>query len=159
MGHEKAPVSLDTLNRWLPLVANLGVVVGLAVVVLELNESNRQAASIASQGRYTEIETSYRDYALAEHLPEIYVIVAETGVEDLNASQLERIRSWEMARIVRMEGQFVQYHSGYLSDSAYKIMLEFAETKIGLWNELGLRSRNTEFNRVINYQPHSSPWE
>lgn len=142
-------MSLDKLNRWLSLVANLGVLIGLAVVILELSESNRQAASVASHARYTEIESAYRDYALAEHLPEIYVIVAEKGVDDLNASQLERIKSWEMARIVRMEGQYVQHHSGYLSESAYKIMLKFAITKIGLWNELGIRSSNSGFNRAI----------
>jgi hypothetical protein len=139
----------DSLNRWLSLLANIGVVVGLIVIMFELHESNRQAASIASQARYTEIETSFRDYALSDHLPEIYVIVDEEGVSGLNKAQLERLRSWEMARLLRMEGQYVQFHAGYLSDTAYAIMLKFAQTKTALWNELEIAGDHPEFNNTL----------
>ncbi len=138
-------MSSARLNDWLTLLANIGVVVGLAVLIFEVHESNLQATSATTMARYTEIETSNRDFALSEHLPVIYVQVEEAGIESLDAEQLMRIQAWEMARILRMEGQFIQFHSGYLPESNYQIMLDVARELTPLWEELGIQSRNTAF--------------
>ena len=138
-------MNTDRLNAWLSLFANIGVVIGLVVVIFEIRESNRQTISSTNVARYSEIETSMRDAALSEYLPEIYVIVQESGVRELNEEQLFRLRSWEMARILRMEGQYVQYHDGYLPETGYQIMLKTAEELAPLWKELGIRSANDAF--------------
>lgn len=142
-------MNTDRINNWLILLANIGVVVGLGVVVFEVRESNLQATSAANQARYTEIETSMRDFALSDYLPDIYVLIDNAGVESLNEAQLARIRSWEMARIVRMEGQFVQYRDGYLPEMGYQIMLNTARKNARLWKQLGVESPNEEFRRAL----------
>ena len=139
----------ERLNSWLTLLANVGVVIGLVVVIFEIRESNRQTTSATNVARYSEIESSMRDAAISDHLPEIYVIVEKSGVEELDREQLFRIRSWEMARIIRMEGQYVQFHDGYLPETGYKIMIETAKENLQLWNDLGIQSANSEFRAAI----------
>ena len=142
-------MNTERLNDWLSLLANIGVVIGLVVVILEVRESNLQATSATTMARYTEIETSNREFASSEYLPAIYVLVEESGVEALDPTQLYRIQSWEMARILRMEGQFVQYHSGYLPETSYQIMLDVARQYATLWKELEIQSRNKNFLKAL----------
>ena len=142
-------MNTERFNDWLTLLANVGVLVGLVVLIFEVHESNLQAKSATTMARYTEIETSNRDFALSEHLPAIYVQIEESGVKSLDAEQLIRIQYWEMARILRMEGQFEQYQSGYLLESNYQIMLDGARELTPLWDELGLRSSNVDFQEAL----------
>lgn len=142
-------MNAERLNNWLTLLANIGVVVGLVVVIFEVRESNLQAKSAATLARYSEIETANRDFALSEYLPAIYVLVEETGVESLDAEQFSRIKSWEQSRILRMESQFMQYRAGYLAEPNFQVMVNVARELAPLWNELGVKSRNAEFLQAV----------
>ena len=148
-------MNIENVNRWLSVVASIGVVIGLVVVILELNESSRQAAAATNRSRNAEIESSFRDYALSEFLPKIYVKVQTDGLSSLDGVQLERIKSWELARILRMESQFVQYQSGYLSETSYKGMLKSARKLVPLWKELGIQSRNAMFWQEVTQGVHA----
>ncbi len=143
-------MNMDRLNNWLTLLANVGVMIGLIVVVFEVRESNRQTTSAANIARYNEIETAFRDFALSDHLPGIYVVIEESGVSALSREQLGRVRSWELARIMRMEGQFVQYHDGYLDEKGYELMLNAARQSAPLWKELGIQSLYPAFRDAVN---------
>jgi hypothetical protein len=57
--------------------------------------------------------------------------------------------TWEMAKILRMEGQFVQYQAGYLPEPSYQTMLDVARQTEPLWKELEIQSRNAEFRRAL----------
>jgi hypothetical protein len=47
-------MNLEKLNQWLSLLANLGVLVGLVFLIVELNQSNRIAAYSAESARRTQ---------------------------------------------------------------------------------------------------------
>jgi len=47
-------MNLKKLNQWLSLLANLGVLVGLIFLIVELNQSNRIAAYSAESARRTQ---------------------------------------------------------------------------------------------------------
>ena len=47
-------MNLDKLNQWLSLMANLGVLVGLIFLIVELNQSNRIAIYSAESTRRTQ---------------------------------------------------------------------------------------------------------
>ena len=47
-------MNLDKLNQWLSLLANLGVLVGLIFLIVELNQSNRIAIYSAESARRTQ---------------------------------------------------------------------------------------------------------
>lgn len=47
-------MNLDKLNQWLSLVANVGVLVGLVFLIVELNQANRIAVYTAESTRSTQ---------------------------------------------------------------------------------------------------------
>ena len=47
-------MNLDQLNKWLSLLANLGVLVGLIFLIVELNQANRIASYSAESTRRTQ---------------------------------------------------------------------------------------------------------
>lgn len=47
-------MNLDRLNQWLSLVANVGVLVGLVFLIVELNQANRIAVYTAESTRSTQ---------------------------------------------------------------------------------------------------------
>ena len=61
---------------------------------------------------------------------------------------------WELARLIRVESQFVQWQQGLLDDEFYEHQFkQGVRTSAPLWNELGLRlvrpSFRAEVERVL----------
>ena len=46
-------MNFDKVNRWLTLLANIGVLIGLAILIVEVNQSNRIATYAAENARRT----------------------------------------------------------------------------------------------------------
>ena len=140
------------LGQTISVLANVGVIIGLILVTIEIHQSNRQAASAAYRSRIAEVEDSLRQFALSNDLPGIYVQLKDSGVDSLNAEQLSRVVAWEWARQTRMEGQFHEYQEGYLDEKSYRSMLGAAQRYVDLWDELGLNGTSEEFTQVVrNY--------
>jgi|SaaInlV_100m_DNA_5_1039725.scaffolds.fasta_scaffold65520_2 hypothetical protein len=119
-------MNFEKLNTWLTFVANVGVVIGLIFLVVELRQSNDQAAAATEQDRANVVDLQFREFASSAYLPEIYAKIAESGVDSLSSVELQRARAWEIARIIRQLGQVRQYQMGYLDESIYKTVLEIA---------------------------------
>ena len=134
-------MNFEKLNIWLSLFANIGVLAGILFLAIEISESNRQAQSSAYQSRVDEIDRSLREYAASETLPNIYVKVRNSGIESLTEEERERAFSWERARISRMQGQYYQYHEGYLDQESYDTMLEVGFLSLQMWKDLGMTIR------------------
>ena len=140
------------LGQTISVLANVGVIIGLILVTIEIHQSNRQAASAAYRSRIAEVEDSLRQFALSNDLPGIYVQLKDSGVDSLNAEQLSRVVAWEWARQTRMEGQFHEYQEGYLDEKSYRSMLGAAQRYVDLWDELGLNGASEEFTQAVrNY--------
>lgn len=131
-------MKLEKLNSWLTLLANLGVLAGIVFLVIELDQSNRQAQSSTFQARINEIDQQGREFAVSEFLPELYVKIRETGVSSLTPVERERVVSWEGSRMARINGQYVQYQEGFLDDDSYEQMMEIGSRVLPLWKELNI---------------------
>jgi hypothetical protein len=82
----------DRLNRWLSLVANLGVIVGIVFLIVELDQTNRIArytAEIGYRSQAIEINSSRIEYS------EIY---AKLQAGDMELTPSEHVRALMMAR-------------------------------------------------------------
>jgi len=137
------------LGQTISILANVGVIIGLILVTVEIHQSNKQAASAAYRSRIAEVENSLRQFALSNDLPGIYVQLEESGLGSLNAEQLSRVVAWEWARQTRMEGQFHEYQDGYLDEKSYRAMLGAAQRYLALWDELGLNPSSEEFTQAV----------
>lgn len=121
------------LGQTVATLANIGVVVGLALLAMEINQANRQAEASAYQQRMTEIEHARQEFALSETLPAIYVKIKESGLQSLSSEELTRVRSWENARVRRLQAQYYQYVSAFADRQTYEGTLEFASRPQGFW--------------------------
>ncbi len=139
------------LGQTINILGNVGVLLGLILVVVEIRQSNEQAAAAAYQTRIADIEVAFQQYALSADLPPIYVKLRESGLESLTAEEQERVRSWESARRTRMQGQYYQYEQGLLDESAYRVMLRAARGQSSLWQTLGIERvlPDEEFDRAV----------
>lgn len=115
----------DRLNRWLTLAANLGVIVGIVFLIIELQQTNRIA-------RY-EAEIGYRN--LAVELNANRIENSETYAK-LQLNEAELTPS-EQAQALMMARQLLNFWNG--AESAYN---------------LGLISERT-FNESLNDIPVS----
>jgi hypothetical protein len=139
------------LGQTIGILANVGVILGLVLVVVEIRQSNEQAAAAAYQSRIGDIEVAFQQYALSAQLPAIYVKLQESGLKSLSTEERDRVRSWESARRTRMQGQYYQYEQGFLDESAYRAMLRAARVQSSLWQalEVGKSLPDEEFDRAV----------
>ena len=142
----------EEINDWLSLAANLGVILGLIFLGVQINQSNKITAAATYQARITEIETSFQNAALSDYLPIIYDKLEKDGIDSLNSVEIRRIRDWETARIYRMQGQHYQYQQGFLDDSSYTDLVNGARSLLPLWDSLDvdIESFDPEFMEALN---------
>lgn len=138
------------LGQTVATIANIGVVIGLALLAMEINQANRQAEANAYQTRMTEIEQARQNFALSERLPAIYVKIRESGLESLTDEERTRVLSWEAARLRRLEAQRHQYVTGFLDRETYEGTLTFAAGLQSFWKKLGISGTDAAFQAEID---------
>jgi hypothetical protein len=120
------------------LVANLGVLIGIALLIFELRQAQHLAETDSAVRRLENIQAAQVQLALSDTFPEIRVKAQVEGVESLTPAELSRVRAWELAVINRLQSYFVQYERGYLDESTAQGFIEFAAGKLDYWEELGV---------------------
>jgi hypothetical protein len=96
------------------LIANIGVVVGLFLLIAEVNHASRLAEVEAYQTRIRDIQELSLELALSDSLADIMSKADSEGVESLTPSEFRRARSWYVAIMRGMQGQYYQYQNGFL---------------------------------------------
>ena len=140
-------MNFDRLNNWLTLVANLAVVVGIFALIAEINHSTRVAEVGAFVQRSSAVEESARDTALSEEMASMLLKYSDGGIESLTPLELLRIRSWETARIYRMNAMYYQYERGLLEKDEIDNLLASIRDRWGdVWKDLDLYDNPRTFN-------------
>ena len=104
----------DRLNRQLTLIANFGVVIGLFVLIAEVNHASKLAEVDAYQTRIRDIQELNLQLALSDSLADILSKANSEGVESLSPSEFSRARAWYSTILRGMQGQYYQYQNGFL---------------------------------------------
>ena len=131
-------MTLDKLNKWLALIANIGVAVGIFAIIVELNQASNLAEVSAFQSRMTEIQEAQVQLALSDDLAEILVKYDSSGVESLTPVELKRTQAWYGGVLRRMQAQYFQYQKGFLDRSSIDMMLNDISKTYERWTELNL---------------------
>jgi hypothetical protein len=139
----------DKINRWISLGANIGVIIGLIMLVIEVRHANNLAEASAYRSRGDEIQASLNSVALSADLAEILVKVDSQGVQALSDVETKRFWAYLRAGIFRMQNQFNDYNLGYLDDDSYQAMLTEAARRYPWWKELDIAVDDPDFGRAI----------
>lgn len=144
-------VELDTntLNDRLSLIANLGVVIGLAVLIVEINQTNKLAETDAYVLRLDQMQQAQLAFGESEYLPQIQLKYRSEGVQSLSALETQRLFRWETSVMLRMQGQYFQHTQGYLDQETGDRILLAAANRLQSWNELNVEIANPEFGRLV----------
>ena len=139
----------EKLSNRLTLLANIGVVIGLALLIYELRESQNLAETDAAVRRLDQIQLSQTEMALSESLPIIRVKALSEGVDSLTEVELYRLQVWENAVRLRMRSQYTEYVRGYLDHDTAEGIVGAASGLLPYWEELGYELGNGEFEQAI----------
>ena len=129
----------DRLNKWLTFGANLGVLVGLVLLVLELRQTNDAILGATYQAR-TEVVEDW-DKWLAETDSVRAAILNYRDSDFLSLSKEDQFILFELslASFNRLDGLFYQYELGLLDEQYYSYMFK-AEmaANVPRWRDAGL---------------------
>ena len=139
----------EKVNSWLGLLANIGVVIGLALLVFELRESQQLAETEAYVGRLNQMQIARLEYAMNEYLIPIKVKALTDGVQSLTPVELTRLQEWEQSVKLRMTSQYIQYLQGYIDQNTADAIVFEAAKFLPFWEELGFELGNSEFDQAI----------
>ena len=94
-------MGVDKVNRWLTLVANVGIIAGILFLALELHQNNEL---LEADARFNRMRVSWDGWqSLAENGDLTDLIVAAKNGETLTASGRERVDAVTMRILVAFE--------------------------------------------------------
>jgi len=144
-------MNLDGINRWLTLGANIGVVVGLALLVFELRQNSELVRAQIHQARTDSYVADRQALADSEFLLPAYVKMMEAGdyrdpatLAVLDATERERIRRYFQSRFADYDNLFYQYRLGYLDASYYESrVVNSIRNLTPIWTEFDMIDNGT----------------
>lgn len=177
-------VNLDRLNRWLTLGANLGVLLGLAALIVEINQSNALALAQIEQTRSDGLREWRQEWVTNDQIvplltkldsirpPENYQKLSMLERQAATASALgelepedrKRYRLFLATSYWDYENLFAQYRRGLVSEEYWRArgvegILDWAPRWKGAWGEDMLSGRmafEDEVDRLLEAYPHGT---
>ncbi len=149
-------MNADNVNRWLILGANIGVLVGLALLIVELDQNSDLVRAQIHQSRSDNYESFMVGLADTEHLLPTLANFPTAGgaahilaLQELDPIERARLRLYWDGRIAGYDNLHYQYKQGFLDDDFYNIrVLGTVKFYFPLWEELGLVRLGAENPRV-----------
>ena len=113
------------LNRWLALGANLAVLIGIILILAELNQNAELMRAQMTQARGEHIMQIYRDMMLSDQWVEIRAKSRSAAsikewIDSLSPVEYERVWYRQLMDYHDLRTQFYQYQSGYLDQRIWE---------------------------------------
>ncbi len=137
-------MTIDTVNRWLTLAANVGVLVGIAVLIIEINQ-NTQAMDTASRDESVAHTLSFFEQSMDKQVIALADYKRRSGAE---LDGFERTQLWQHQyyNIRIFENIYTQYKRGRFSDEEWlkyrnilKDIFRSNDVALEMWNSTSQR--------------------
>ncbi len=111
----------DSVNRWLTLGANIGVLAGIILILIELDQNADLMRAQMIQSRTDNISAKYDAQIHSDYWPEIWAKrnLADSDaewIESLTPSEFVRVQYYYYREFDELRNQFFQYQQGYLPE-------------------------------------------
>ena len=141
----------DRLNRWLTLGANIGVLIGIVLLLLELDQNSDLLRAQIHQARADTHVGQRLNEGESEKLTAIRMKLAKNGyskdvtsVDVLTPEELFRFRQYIAARHTDLDNLFYQYQQGYLDEEYYQYRVVCAiRRNAPYWQKFGTFRTNS----------------
>ncbi len=157
-------MNADSVNKWLTLSANIGVVIGLILLLVELDQNSDLVRAQIHQARSDNHVSSRHALADSEFLLPALLKFESVGgfgnlaaIDQLTPIEAARIEAFLLARHQDYDNLFYQYQQGYLDEEFYqyrvvnslRIMAPWWQ-KLGAFEPNGRRpSFDAEIRRIL----------
>ena len=128
-------MNANKLNSWLRLGANIGVVIGLALLIYEINQNTEMMQAQINQGRTDTALSEQQAVFNSDYIPALDVKIRNG--EQLSDEELVRYEHIFRSFNRNMDNQLWQYNHGFLGENIpYSIRRAVRNVIAG--NELGI---------------------
>jgi len=137
------------------LVGILAIVAGLAVVVIELQQTQRALLASTYQERAIDAIGEFLTVADSDHLV-LVIVRTDNGadreaVDALNPVDRERLRNFLYARMVDWDNEHYQYQQGYLDADFFEVTTTASiRNWAPRWRYVGLTEGRDGFRRYVD---------
>ena len=132
-------MNVDTVNRWLALAANVGVLIGIAFLIVEINQ-NTQATNTASRDASVGHILNFFEQGMDNQVIARAHHKFRSG-EELDGFERRQLYNYQYYNFKIFENIHIQYEQGLFSDSEWskyrriiKYVLDGNEIALEMWN-------------------------
>lgn len=118
----------NDVNKWLVLAANIGVLLGLALVIYEIRQNSDLMRVQISQARADAAMVSNQQTFESAYIPTILVAIQQGG--ELSDEDMIRFVNWFRSQNRNQENVLSQYQRGMLDDNIPRSIADFARATI-----------------------------
>ena len=118
----------NELNKWLVLAANIGVLIGLALVIYEIRQNSDLMQVQISQARADAAMVSNQQTYESAYIPTILVKIRQGG--ELSDEDMVRYINWFRSQNRNQENVLSQYQFGMLGENIPRAIEDFARATI-----------------------------
>ncbi len=108
-------MNTNQLNRWLTLGANIGVVIGLVLLIFEIGQNTDMMRAQINQSRTDTAVSEQQAVYNSDYLPAL-IAAADRG-EQFSDEEMIRYRTYFRAYNRNMDNQLWQYNQGFLGEN------------------------------------------
>jgi len=153
-------MNAESTSKWLGISANFGVVIGLALLIVELDQNGDLVRAQIHQARSDNHVSGLQERANSEFLgPALQKFTAAGGFSDppsaidqLSPVEAYRVKEFLRSRLSDYANLFYQREQGYLDEDFYQSTVVPAIRRFGgAWDGLGLAidTRSASFHAEV----------
>ena len=135
-------MNADSINKWLTLAANVGVMIGLILLFVEIDQNSNLLRAQIHQARSDAHVANRMQLADSEYLMLAFQKFNEAGgfrnpdaLDQLTALEVARIKERLAAFHQDYDNLFYQYQQGYLDEEYYRYRVEVPVALFAPWWE------------------------
>ncbi len=145
-------MNADKVNRWLTLGANFGVLIGIILLIVELQQNRDLTRAQIHQNRSDAWVAARFARADSEFVAPVLEKISTAGypddmtaMDELTAVELMRMRDVFSAFAGDYDNLYFQYKNGYLDEEFYKHRIERSIRSMApWWEKLGISEPGLE---------------
>ncbi len=135
-------MNTDTVNKWLTLSANIGVVIGLMLLIVEIDQNSELVKAQINQARSDSLVQRLAEFADSEHIAPLRAKLNSAGYpervvprNELTPVEVERLQTWLGSSMLDFENLFYQYQLGFIDQEYWEARIVPAIKTFGPYRE------------------------
>ncbi len=134
-------MSAEKVNRWLSLGANIGVVIGLVLLIIEIGQNTEMMQAQINQSRTDTAISEQQAVFNSDYIPAL-VAKRDKG-EPFSEQEMIRYRTYFRSGNRNQDNNLWQYNQGFLGENIPRSIRGFARAVIG-GSEIGITTWDSQ---------------